>query len=82
MQPSGYLLADASIFPIPHTIAQHGKSHLRTRHAGFIDGIEQFDASLFGIAGAEAELMDPQHRLLMEVSCWNSRKECCVVHML
>lgn len=29
-------------------------------------GIEQFDADLFGIARAEAEILDPQHRLLLE----------------
>ena len=59
--------------------AQHGKSQLRARHAGFMDGIDQFDASLFGITGAEAELMDPQHRLLMEVR-WDRRQlltHCC-----
>jgi len=34
---------------------------------GTLDGIENFDANFFGIPGREAEAMDPQHRLFMEV---------------
>ncbi|TAK73854.1 MAG: thioester reductase, partial [Gammaproteobacteria bacterium] len=32
---------------------------------GFINGIQKFDPQFFGITPQEAELMDPQHRLLM-----------------
>ncbi len=39
----------------------------RVRFGGFLDGVDAFDAGLFGITGAEADLMDPQHRVLMEV---------------
>ncbi len=36
------------------------------RARGLIDGPELFDASLFGFNPREAEIMDPQHRLLLE----------------
>jgi acyl transferase domain-containing protein/tryptophanase/pimeloyl-ACP methyl ester carboxylesterase len=40
----------------------------RTRHlsGGFIDGVAEFDAELFGIAPREAGLMDPQQRLFLQ----------------
>lgn len=36
---------------------------------GVIDGVEYFDAAFFGINPKEAELMDPQQRLFLEI-CW------------
>ncbi len=33
--------------------------------AGLMQGVDEFDALFFGISPHEAELMDPQHRLLM-----------------
>ncbi|MEE8526152.1 MAG: SDR family NAD(P)-dependent oxidoreductase [Thermoanaerobaculia bacterium] len=38
------------------------------RYGSFLEGIDRFDAELFGIAAREAEAMDPQQRLLLEVS--------------
>ncbi|MDM0115085.1 amino acid adenylation domain-containing protein [Variovorax sp. J22R133] len=39
------------------------------RARGVIDGIEDFDAAFFGINPKEAELMDPQQRVFLEI-CW------------
>lgn len=42
-----------------------------TRHGGFLDGIDGFDAGFFGMSPREAISLDPQQRLLME-SCWEA----------
>ncbi|MFI6996220.1 thioester reductase domain-containing protein [Nocardia sp. NPDC050175] len=39
-----------------------------SRHGGFLAGVEEFDAALFGVSPREAAAMDPQHRLMLEVA--------------
>ncbi|WP_062216675.1 type I polyketide synthase [Streptomyces sp. NBRC 109706] len=38
------------------------------RAGAVIDGVEEFDAGLFGLTPREAQVLDPQHRLLLEHS--------------
>lgn len=39
-----------------------------TFSAGVLSGLDQFDAEFFGISPREAAMVDPQHRLLLELS--------------
>lgn len=47
---------------------------LYTRYGGFLDRIEEFDASFFGIPPRELISMDPQHRILLELA-WESLED-------
>ena len=42
--------------------------HKNINKAGYLSSIDQFDASLFRISPREAELMDPQQRMLLELT--------------
>lgn len=55
--------ADAWYDPNPDT---PGK--INCRHGGFVHGCEGFDTAFFEIAPREAKSLDPQHRMLLEVS--------------
>lgn len=41
---------------------------------GILDGIELFDADFFGFTPADAQLLDPQHRLFLE-SAWHALED-------
>jgi phthioceranic/hydroxyphthioceranic acid synthase len=46
--------------------AADGKPELR--YGGFLPDVTGFDADFFGVPGREAALIDPQHRLLLQVA--------------
>ena len=60
------LLGQDRISVVPSNRWDVERSSASARFGAFLPHIEQFDAGLFGINGAEAAAMDPQQRLLLE----------------
>ena len=58
---------DVTLDPSVGAALRSDPAYVRAR--GVVDGIEMFDAAHFGISPKEAEVMDPQQRLFLEL-CW------------
>ncbi|MFZ5894825.1 MAG: type I polyketide synthase [Myxococcota bacterium] len=54
--------------------APEAPGKMSTRFAGFIGEVRDFDADFFGVAPREAESLDPQHRLALEVA-WEALED-------
>lgn len=66
-----------AICDVPEDRWNHARFHdtnsekvgsIRNARGGFIDGIDQFDGEFFGYFPAEAQRIDPQQRMLLEVT--------------
>src|SRR6266478_342089 len=66
-----------AIRDVPEDRWKHSRFHdtdpekfgcIRNAKGGFIDGVDLFDAEFFGYFPTEAQRMDPQRRLLLEVT--------------
>lgn len=58
---------DADLDPGLPAATTADPSYVKRR--GIIDGVEDFDSAFFGITPRDAELMDPQQRVFLEL-CW------------
>ena len=56
----------------------HAKGKVATKWGGFLESPEMFDPAFFGIAPVEVEGMDPQQRMLLEVS-WEALEDAGIV---
>ncbi|SQD99868.1 MULTISPECIES: type I polyketide synthase [unclassified Parafrankia] len=61
--PAGRWEADAFVDPV---LTAAGRSV--PRQGGYLEDVSGFDADFFGVSHREAAVLDPQHRLLLEVA--------------
>ena len=65
-----------AVNPVPsdRAVFLHALADNRRHWAGLLEDVERFDAELFGIAPREADVMDPQLRLFLEVA-WGALED-------
>ncbi|MDQ0945800.1 type I polyketide synthase [Streptomyces sp. V1I1] len=51
-----------------HGSVRSGNGNPMARQGGYLRDVSGFDADFFGVSGREADVLDPQHRLLLEVA--------------
>ena len=73
MVPADRWDAEAYYDPNPEAVGK-----IVTRHGGFVEHLQEFDAAFFGISPREAMSLDPQQRLLLEVS-WEAMEHAGMV---
>jgi acyl transferase domain-containing protein len=59
---------DPAEVEVPRQLAQLGAGAREVLAGGILDEPERFDAEFFGVSPHEAQLIDPQHRKLVEVA--------------
>jgi myxalamid-type polyketide synthase MxaE and MxaD len=67
--PASRMNIEALFDPRPAT-----PGRIMTHWGGFLDDIDQFDASFFGMSPREADRLDPQQRLILEVA-WEAMED-------
>ena len=70
------LLADGvdAVGTVPDGRWPRVPGEIATSCGGFLESVDRFDAPFFGISPREAAYLDPQHRLLLEVSLGSRSK--------